>query len=251
MQNQFKSSSKLCRYGTLEECSNRKCRFQHTNPPPLYSTALKSASPKPATPAFATATKGSLTKPSRPITRDKGSDERSRFQDAVHSTPASPSSEVHDTAPTTHAQKSGSNMNVLAQATDGLTIYRAWLETQVEAQKAKVKAMSAQYSIPIPNLDSNPFDIPSLTTLAAAQMVNALPTTAVATGVASNLHRQTMATLVNSAQEVPLALGAYPALQGVLPNIPKMVTTHDAYCAIPLNQPRARNRSNRHKGPTQ
>jgi hypothetical protein len=43
-------------------------------------------------------------------------------------------------------------------ATDGLALYRAWLERQVEEQKARIQTMSTQYSIPIPNLDLNTFD---------------------------------------------------------------------------------------------
>jgi hypothetical protein len=41
-------------------------------------------------------------------------------------------------------------------------MYRAWLESQVEAQKAKIQAMSKQYYIPIPQLDLDPLDFPPL-----------------------------------------------------------------------------------------
>ncbi|KAH9959038.1 hypothetical protein BJV74DRAFT_891090 [Russula compacta] len=55
--------------------------------------------------------------------------------------------------------KSGSD---LAQAAGEVAYYSAWLEGQVEAQKAKIHAMSLEYSIPIPNLDLKPFEFPPI-----------------------------------------------------------------------------------------
>ncbi|KAI0290367.1 hypothetical protein BC826DRAFT_545314 [Russula brevipes] len=49
-----------------------------------------------------------------------------------------------------------------AAAADPLAIYRACLESQFMAQKAKIQAMNSQYAIPISDLDSNPFQLPSL-----------------------------------------------------------------------------------------
>ena len=44
-------------------------------------------------------------------------------------------------------------------ATDGLAVYRAWLESQVEVQKLKIQAMSKQYAIPVPQLDLDSLDL--------------------------------------------------------------------------------------------
>jgi hypothetical protein len=43
-------------------------------------------------------------------------------------------------------------------AADEVSIYRVWFKSQMDAQKARVKAMSEQLSIPIPNLGLDPFD---------------------------------------------------------------------------------------------
>ena len=49
---------------------------------------------------------------------------------------------------------------------DGLSFYQGFLNSQLLAQKAKIYAMSSQFSIPVPNLDMNSFELPSLPLMA-------------------------------------------------------------------------------------
>jgi hypothetical protein len=65
--------------------------------------------------------------------------------------------------------------NVTAVA-DQVAIYRGWLKGQMDVQKAKIKAMSEQFSIPVPNFELNPFDSPQLS-LMAPSVGNAVATT--------------------------------------------------------------------------
>jgi len=102
-------------------------------------------------------------------------------------------------------------------ATDGLSLYRAWLESQVEAQKIKIQAMSQHYSIPIPQLDLNPFEFPPLGIVPPA-VASTLPTNI---GTANNL-----ASIFHGKQsEVPLTLQA-PRLQPAQsPHVPTHLST--------------------------
>jgi hypothetical protein len=98
-------------------------------------------------------------------------------------------------------------------ATDGLAIYRAWLESQVEVQKAKIQAMSKQYSIPIPQLNDNldPLDFPPLGMIPAT-MAN---DTAITTTTTNNFRGQR-----RSPPEVPSTPKA-PRLEPAQLHIPK------------------------------
>jgi hypothetical protein len=69
----------------------------------------------------------------------------------------------------------------ITTATDGLARYRAWLESQVEEQKARIQAFSMQCSIPIPNLDMNTYREFPAASLMPPPMVNAFPTRTITT----------------------------------------------------------------------
>lgn len=64
-------------------------------------------------------------------------------------------------------------------AADQVATFRGWLESQMDAQKARIKAMSEQFSIPVPNLELGPFDPPSfaLMTPPSVGNLNAVATT--------------------------------------------------------------------------
>ena len=47
-------------------------------------------------------------------------------------------------------------------AADQVAVFRVWLKGQMDAQRAKIMAMSEEFSIPVPNLELNPFDTPPL-----------------------------------------------------------------------------------------
>jgi hypothetical protein len=51
-------------------------------------------------------------------------------------------------------------------AADQVAVFRGWLEGQMDAQKARIKAMSEQFSIPVPNLEFGPFEPPPLSLMA-------------------------------------------------------------------------------------
>src|SRR5882757_1256188 len=63
----------------------------------------------------------------------------------------------------------------VTKAADQVAIFRGWLKGQMDAQKAKIMAMSEQFSIPIPNLEVNPFD-PSPLSLIKPSAGNAVAT---------------------------------------------------------------------------
>lgn len=109
-------------------------------------------------------------------------------------------------------------------ATDGLAIYRAWLESQVEVQKAKIQAMSKQYSIPIPQLDLDPLDFPPLGMIPPT-MANTLPSTAITAtrdlrGQQSEVQPTPQAPRLEPAQAFPRA----PT------HVPKSAPTTNRYC---------------------
>lgn len=64
----------------------------------------------------------------------------------------------------------------VTSAADQVAIYRGWLESQVDAQKARIKAMSEQFSIPVPDFELNPFEAPPLS-LMTPSMGKAVATT--------------------------------------------------------------------------
>ena len=123
----------------------------------------------------------------------------------------------------------------IISTTDGLAIYRAWLESQVEAQKVKIQAMSKQYSIPIPQLDLDPLDLDPLDFpplgMIPPNMVNTLPTTmgstATATSnLANNLRAQQLK--VPSTPQAPRLEPMQPFPRGPT-HIPKSASTKSQY----------------------
>jgi hypothetical protein len=175
--------AKICRHGTREACPVAKCRFQHSYI--IYSSGLKGAAPPPPTP---------VTSPTR---THFSSTEQATLgwcgDGKVHAQHIRPSIEnavlaqgPRDLNGSATTPFGAFDANALAQgtyfppiclryevcflgttadifaATDGLAMYRAWLESQVEVQKAKIQAMSKQYSISIPQLDLDPLDFPPL-----------------------------------------------------------------------------------------
>lgn len=162
MQSPFKTAPKMCRHGTREDCPISNCRFQHSTPTHVfYSTALKGAVPPPPTPV------SSPTRAYFPSTEQgtrgwcgNGKVYAQHIRPSVENAVLAPGPrDINSSAAT---PPDTVDANALAQATDGLALYRAWLESQVEVQKARIQAMSKQYSIPIPQLDLDPFDFPPL-----------------------------------------------------------------------------------------
>lgn len=170
-----------------DDCPVRHCSFHNPKPTALYSSAMKGRVS--TTPALdnPTATDSPLAKLHQFGTHDKFFGEARRFQHAS-ATPSHPT--VSDSAALSLSGTSGTgtkvgtgavdpvNGNGLVQgrsdrlhlyltpiadataAADEVAVFRGWLKGQMDAQKAKIKAMSEEYSIPVPNLESNPFDFP-------------------------------------------------------------------------------------------
>jgi len=116
-------------------------------------------------------------------------------------------------------------------ATDGLALYRAWLESQVEVQKARIQAMSKQYSIPIPQLNLDPFDFPPLGMIPPT-MANTLPTTmGPTTTVTSNLTKNFRGQQPE-VPSTPLAprLGPTQPFPRAPTHIPKSASAPSRYC---------------------
>ncbi|KAH8982862.1 hypothetical protein EDB86DRAFT_321790 [Lactarius hatsudake] len=212
--------AKMCRYGTRGDCPISNCRFQHSTPTHVfYSTSVKGAVPPPPTP---------VSSPTRAYFPSIKQGTRGWCGNGkVYAHHIRPSVENAVLAPGLRDINSGAatpsdtvDANALAQgsyffiarasirlrhtifwatadiivATDGIALYRAWLESQVEVQKARIQAMSKQYSIPIPQLDLDPFDFPPLGMIPPT-MANTLPTnngttTTVTSNLAKNLRGQ-------------------------------------------------------------
>ena len=159
----------MCRNGTREDCpAGDRCRFQHHSRPThiLYSSAPKGAVPPPPSPVtsptrthFPSTENGTRSWCSEQNITLSSTFDANALAQGKPTFPFSPLALINDIT-----------------ATDGLAIYRAWLESQVEVQKAKIQAMSKQYSIPIPQLNNNnnldPFDFPPLRMI-PAPMTNA------------------------------------------------------------------------------
>lgn len=175
----------LCRHGMRDDCPVRQCSSHDSKPNVLYSSAIKG--PASTTPALdkLTALDCHLANQYQFGTRDKSSREARRFQHAL-ATPSHPT--VSDSAASFSSGTSGTGTKVRAAsvdpvdgnglvqgksdwslpylapivdvtaAADQVAVFRGWLESQMDAQKAKIKAMSEQFSIPVPNLELNPFD---------------------------------------------------------------------------------------------
>jgi hypothetical protein len=169
------------------DCPVEQCHFQNTEPTLLYSTALKGPAPAAPTQDRLTATNDSFAQSHQFGTHDKFPGETYRFQHAK-ATPLYPA--VNDSAAPLLSRTSGTGTTVgtgpvdpidgrgLAQgepdpsphliitdittAADHLAFYRVWLQSQMDAQMARVQKMSEQFSIPIPDLDLKPFEFPPL-----------------------------------------------------------------------------------------
>ncbi|KAI9434402.1 hypothetical protein H4582DRAFT_1979734 [Lactarius indigo] len=186
MQSKFKPISKMCRHGTREDCPINNCRFQHsTSTHVFYSTSFKGSVAPPPTPV--PGPKRAYFSSPEQRTRGWCGDGKVHAQDTRPSEHAVLAPGPRDINCSAAIPSGTSDANALAQATDGLAFYRAWLESQVEVQKARIQAMSKQYSIPIPQLDLDPLDFPPLGMIPPT-MANALPTTNGTTAtVTSNL----------------------------------------------------------------
>ena len=187
----------------MRDCPVEQCSFRNSKPTVLYSSALKG--PTPTTPAFdkLTMMDGPLAKQHQFDTHDKFSGEARRFQHAS----ATPSyTTVSDSAASLFSSTSGSGANVasglvdpvdgsglvqgrsdrsplyltpiadVTAAADQVAMFRGWLKSQMDAQKAKIKAMSEEFSIPVPNLESNPFGSPPVS-LMTPSVGNSVATT--------------------------------------------------------------------------
>jgi hypothetical protein len=166
-----------------DDCPVRQCSFHNSKPTVLYSSTLKG--PTSTTPAM----DGHLANLHQFGTHDKFSSEADRFQHAS-ATPSHPA--VRDSAASFLSGTSGTDTRVgtgsvnpvdgnglvqgrfdrshlylapivdVPAAADQVAIFRGWLKGQMDAQKAKIMAMSEQFSIPVPNLELNPFEPPPL-----------------------------------------------------------------------------------------
>jgi hypothetical protein len=193
----------LCRHGMRDDCPVKQCFSHNSKHTVLYSSALNG--PTPTTPALdkLIAMDDRLSKLHQFGAHDKFSGDAHRFQYAS-ATPSHPTvgdsaaSLLSGTSATGTKVGTGSVDNVdegglvqgrsdrslvylfpIADVTavaDQVAMYRGWLASQMDAQKARIKAMSEQFSIPVPNFEMNPFDPPpppSMTPSAA----NAVATT--------------------------------------------------------------------------
>lgn len=157
-QSQFKTTPKMCRNGARENCPVQRCRFQHTTPAHvIYSTTPKGAVPPPPTPVTSPA--GTCFPSAEHGARGWRGDVNAHAQ---HVRPSVENAAPRDMNGSATAPSGALDADALAQATDGLAIYRAWLENQVEVQKAKIQAMSKQYDIPVPQLDLDSLDFSPL-----------------------------------------------------------------------------------------
>ena len=168
-----------------DDCPVGQCHFHNSKPTILYSTALKGPAPTTPTQDRLTATNGPFIQSHQFGTHDKFPGETYRFQ-RDKATSLYPT--VNDSAAPLLSRTLGTSTTVgtgsvdptgLAQgrsepspyvrpitdvttAADHLAFYRVWLQSQMDAQMARVQKMSEQFSIPIPNLESKPFEFPPL-----------------------------------------------------------------------------------------
>jgi hypothetical protein len=70
-------------------------------------------------------------------------------------------------------------------AADEVAMFRGWLKSQMDAQKARIKAISEEFSIPVPNLESNLFDFSPLSVMTPS-VGNAVATTTNRTSIQEN-----------------------------------------------------------------
>jgi len=174
MQTQFKPNVPLCRHGMRDDCPVQQCSFRNSKPNVLYSSAFKGSTPT-------TSALDKLIAMDRRM-HDKFSGEACRFQHAS----ATPSHPVVSDSAASLLSGTGTKVETgsvdpvdgigLVQAADEVAMYRGWLKSQMDAQKARIKAMSEQFSIPVPNLESNPFDSSPLS-LMTPSVGNAVATT--------------------------------------------------------------------------
>jgi hypothetical protein len=187
----------------MRDCPVEQCSFRNSRPTVLYSSTLKG--PTPTTPALdkLTMMDNPLAKQHQFGTHDKFSGEARRFQH-TSATPSCPT--VNDSAASLFSGTSGTGTNVgpgsvdpvdgsglvkgrsdrsplylnsiadVTAAADQVAVIRGWLKSQMDAQKAKIKAMSEEFSIPVPNLESNPFDSPPVS-LMTPSVGNSVATT--------------------------------------------------------------------------
>ena len=173
----------LCKHGMRDDCPVKRCFSHNSKNNVLYSSALKGSTP--TTPALDKRTEmdDHLSKQHQFGTHDKFSGEARRFQRASatpsHSTASDSAALLSGTSGTSTKVGTGSvdTINDVTAAADQVAIYRGWLASQMDAQKARIMAMSEQFSIPVPNLELNAFDPPPLS-LMKPSMGNAVPATA-------------------------------------------------------------------------
>ncbi|KAH8987423.1 hypothetical protein EDB92DRAFT_1875613 [Lactarius akahatsu] len=153
MASQFKTPSKMCRHGTREDCPISNCRFQHSTPNHVfYSTALKGAVPPPPTPHADWCGNGKVyAQHIRPSVEDAVLAPGPRD---INSSAATPSDTIDANALAQGSYFLTARASIclrhkifwatadIIAATDGLALYRVWLESQVEVQKARIQAMS-------------------------------------------------------------------------------------------------------------
>lgn len=161
------------------DCPVKQCSLHNSKPTTLYSSALKG--PTPAIPSL-----DKLKVMDGPRLQDKSFGDAYNFQHT-------------STTPSRHTDTNvgkglfdpmeGSGLvqsipdhsplyptmiaDVTSSAADQVAIYRGWLKGQMDAQKARIMAMSEQFSIPVPNLELNPFEAPPLS-LMTPSMGNAV-----------------------------------------------------------------------------
>jgi hypothetical protein len=171
----------------MRDCPVKHCSFRNPEPTVLYSSALKG--PTPALDDKLTAMDVSLAKMHQFGTHDKFYGEARRFQHASttlsHPTVSDSVASLLSGTPGTGTKVGTGSVDPVngsglvqgrfdrsllphapivdvSAAADEVAVYRGWLKSQMDAQKARIKSMSEQFSIPVPNLELNPFDPPSL-----------------------------------------------------------------------------------------
>jgi len=188
-----------------DDCPVEQCRIrvQHTDSSVIYSSAPNRPVPTLAMPVPANLTsKNPLLSQTRQFgTHDEGPSELcfSQLTNGAHMYPPFDESTASALARASaggamiagnlgqgrsvSTQIHHSRITEITLAVDELSFYQGLINTQLLAQKAKIYAMSSQFSIPVPNLDMGSFELPLLP-LIAPPIANVIPgtkTTAITT----------------------------------------------------------------------
>ncbi|KAH9954359.1 hypothetical protein BC827DRAFT_1272706 [Russula dissimulans] len=240
----------LCRHGMRDDCPIEHCNFYRKRSSLLYSAVLKERATTPALAAAystAAAPKGSSAHTHQVGMHDKYPREMGHFNRRARPPPLRLVDDSSAAPVFTRVSSSGSSVGVgssdsvdgsrLAQAADGLTVYREWLEHELVAQKAKIMAMSSRFSIPVHDLDSNAFELGSLPGM-PTPVGNAIPTPAT-TEITMPMRTSVKRSTVPNVSPGPIP----PWVPGLQPPVRNAVVPTSATIAITTPVPTAKRNS--------